>query len=454
MLSIPYVKIDNCITCTWITPDRQFALVVSRDEILKISLRQKDSVVVLQLRSAVVSAWLNNEDTSLVLLTRLDISVIDTNRWTVRKELKLPEEHVQTLQAAGDDKVWIAAIPSVWSSRVRTKSTFLYVVGCPSMVLVMDINTGKVFTRRERDLSRGQYLSQFLSLVTDSVQVTPLSSVVSLVSSSLSCSFIKSSLRDLVISRTSIVILAANGDVWKVPRMAANKTKSLLMTDVTKLCLLGEDLTMMTTDGSVYCLDLSNHNNSRVPVTMKLKKNENISEALKSQVKTLSRVGALASQVDLRLEQIQLYQYLLSTAQHADKKIFSFESELSASQKLLHVRLGLSETNFRFSGSDWFMKVELCSRPRHEKKSVRLTLPKIFSSSTEKISTCTSVDMTGDSLQVRVYLIFHTEQDKTRAVHLPAIKVAERDFELSTERDHSEHEENFVRALGLSKGLK
>ena len=86
--NIPQIKVDNCISFAWLAPSRKHIFVVSGAEILKISFDSNQSVrVLLKLESPVISACYNNEDDSLVLLTRKKISVIDTNRWISRKEL-------------------------------------------------------------------------------------------------------------------------------------------------------------------------------------------------------------------------------------------------------------------------------------------------------------------------------------------------------------------------------
>merc|ERR1719219_1538139 len=170
----------------------------------------------MSLESPVISACYNNEDDSLVVLTRTKISVIDTNRWIIRQELSLSEEQVHLLQEVRADLVWITTIPSAWEPRVRTKSKFQYVVGSPSGILVIDISSGKAVSSPVRNVRRGQYLSQFLSSVTDNLSLTPLSSLVSLVSSSLSCSFIRSSIQEVVLHPAKILILTSEGEVWEV----------------------------------------------------------------------------------------------------------------------------------------------------------------------------------------------------------------------------------------------
>jgi len=461
MTIIPYIKTDNSISYAWISPDRKYIFIVSQDEILKINfIKPESKTSVLKFQSPVVSGWFNNEDRSLVLLTRKKICVIDIKRWTIRREVKLREEHVHLLQGVKDDHVWVTTIPSVWcsSSGARTKSPFLYIVGTPSVVLVIDIKTEKVVSKKERDLSRGQYLSQFLSCVTDSVHMTPLSSLVTLVSSSLSCSFIKSSLSDVVISRSQIVIQTVDGDVWAVSRKAAGKMKSLLMTKVSKLSLVGEVLTLITADGAVYCVDPDKDSDCGDSIIItrpsKLKNNGKLSDVLQRKVETLNRVGASATEVDGRLEQIQVYQYLEQCSQQNIENFFTFETEFNASVNLLRIKFGLRENNLKFSGKVWFMKIDLTSEVR---TSLRIKLPEMFTSSTENISTSLHLNNFNnkcDSFQVSAYLIFHAELAKigSRNIHMPAVKVAERIIPVNNCENQTNFngEDNFLTALGKS----
>ena len=454
MLQTPCFKVDNAILSTW-TTDRIFVFIVTQDEILKIHLTKLTRNVLLKLEWPAVSAWVNHEDRSLVLLTRSKVSVIDTNRWTIVKELDLPDQYAQLVQSLENDQLWITTIPSFWSSRVKTKSKFLHVVGTPRLVITVDIETGKTFSSQERDLNRGQYLSQFFREVSDSVHMTPLSSLVTLVTRSLSCSFIKSSIHDVAISSSLVVILTVNGDVWRVPRRAASKTKTLVTTNVSSLSLRGEDLTVLKLDGAVFWMNLSSDNNDSGVSLLRTKKTGDISDLLFSQVETLRRLGSVASEVDLRLEQIQLYQFLQQNSLQQLQNFFTFDTELTGSQNLLHVRFGLKETNFKISGKSWFMRLELSSGAREQKRSLKLNLPEIFSSRSDPISTSTSVTVLDGSLEVRVSLVFQPSLDRiaTRSLHLPSVLVAESEIEVrkcETDQTDFDHENNFLAALKLN----
>ena len=458
--NIPQIKVDNSISFAWVSSSRKHIFVVSGAEILKISFDQNQSVrVLLNLESPVISACYNNEDNNLVLLTKTKISVIDTNRWIIRKELSLSEEQAHVLQEVRVDLVWITTIPSAWEPRVRTKSKFQYVVGTPTVIMLIDISSGKAVSSQERNVTRGQYLSQFLSSVTDSLSLTPLPSLVSLVSTSLSCSFIRSSIQDVANHRAKILILTADGDVWQV-RRTADTMKSLVLTEVVNVCQVGHDVTLLTKDGAVYCLDLGSNSDdsSLIAKTVRLKSSGKVSDVLQRQVETLNRVGAAAAEVERRLEQIQLYQQLSQRSLANIGEVFRFQPEFRAGQNLLWITFGVNEKGLNICGKHWFLKIEVTGGASDQKTSVRVTLPERLTSETEVISASLNLHkiINTGSLQVGGFLIFSPEHSRPRAraskCHLPSVKVAETSLEVESRRsDINEDEENFLLALGLSK---
>ena len=467
--NFPQIKVDNSINFAWVSPTRKHIFVLSGAEILKISLDKSQSVsVLLTLESPAISAIYNNEDDSLVLLARTKISVIDTNRWIIRKELDLSEEQVHLLQDVREDLLWITTIPSVWEPRVRTKSKFQYVVGTPGLILVIDLSSGKVVSSQERDVTRGQYLSQFLSSVTDSLSLTPLSSLVSLVSSSLSCSFIRSSIRDIVIHKTKLLILTADGDLWQVSRKTSGAMKTLELTEVVTVCQVGHEVTLLTRDGAVYCLDLNTNKDSVIGKSVGLKTTGNMSDVLQRQVQTLSRVGAAASEVQGRLEQIKLYQQLSQRSLETLGEIFRFQPEFNASLNLLQVTFGVKEKSLHLSGEHWFLKIDVTGGATEQRTSLRVTFPELVTSATENISASLNLSkmrMRTGALQVSGYLVFNPECPGTAGggrCHLPAVKVAETSIEVENSTSGQgekglmntsieEDEENFLLSLGLSK---
>ena len=458
--TIPQIKVDNCISFAWLSPSRKHIFVVSGAEILKISFDRNQSVrVLLKLESPVISACYNNEDDSLVLLTNTRISVIDTNRWTIRKERDLSEEHVDLLQDISGDLVWMTTIPSVWEPRVRTKSKFQYVVGTPSLILLIDLASGKVVSSQERNVTRGQYLSQFLSSVTDSLSLSPLPSLVSLVSSSMSCSFIRSSIQDIVIHQSRLLILTADGDVWQVTRKPADTMKTLVVKEVVKICQVGHEVTLLTRDGAVYCLDLNTNKDSLIGKSVGLKTTGNVSEVLQRHVIMLNRVGAAATEVEGRLKQIQLYQQLTQRSKGNIGDIFRFQPEFNARLNLLQVTFGVKEESVNLTGKDWFLKIDVTSGASGQRTSLRVALPGLVTSATENISASLNLNKmnirTG-SLQVSGHLLFNPERSGTVGVskcHLTAVKVAETSIEVESSRSGlvDEDEENFLLSLGLSK---
>ena len=179
---------ESEILLTWLSEDGDRVSFVNSEGVWRFkssgdNLRGKEDLY--QFKSPVVSAWMDPTSGYLFAASPETITIVKTRDWTLKYEHKL------TGIEDGPNEMWLCSVPGTWlleytSNVTIARSLIVYVI--KKKLIVLDVKTRKTWSRvLSSHQSRGQFLSQFISLFIPDVHVTSLVGALSLLTRSLTC---------------------------------------------------------------------------------------------------------------------------------------------------------------------------------------------------------------------------------------------------------------------------
>eukprot|EP00090_Calanus_glacialis_P040044 TRINITY_DN69774_c0_g1_i1.p1 TRINITY_DN69774_c0_g1~~TRINITY_DN69774_c0_g1_i1.p1 ORF type:complete len:279 (+),score=115.10 TRINITY_DN69774_c0_g1_i1:33-869(+) len=209
-----------------------------------------------------VASYLAGDMTSLVVvqdnqvLDRLEVVTVSTEDWSVKEVYNCPHP-----ERGGGHSIWVCSLPSHWVSPgqlLHTTAAQLYVVTAGKIAVITD---GKTSCHKQLDChTRGQFLTQFISQAVTHLHISSLTSLASVLhkedSGEISCRFLFSSVKDMVVGKDMLAILTKEGVVWKMDTQSGQFMSKPLLCCVELVTLVGEVLTAVTRDSMVYTVNM------------------------------------------------------------------------------------------------------------------------------------------------------------------------------------------------------
>ena len=203
--------ISECeILLSWLSKDCDCVSFVDGDGVWRSELigdRLGGKEKLYQFKSPVVSAWM--EPTSgYIFAASLDtISIVNSRDWRLMYEHNVTDSRDKVSLS----ELWLCSIPGTWLSQYTNNVTLtrpLIVIVIEKKLIVLDVKTKKTWCRvLPSHQTRGQFLSQFISVCIPSVQVSTLAGATSLLTRSLSCKFLQSEIRDVQFAKDNVIVL-------------------------------------------------------------------------------------------------------------------------------------------------------------------------------------------------------------------------------------------------------
>ena len=359
-MKIEDYEIDDQILLSWVAPDNVL-YVVKSGGVTKCSgggggeSAVWEDVATFPGTSPALSAWLDSASGRVsVLFSGGRVAVLGPGDWTTLAECQL--------RGLGGGS-WVCAVPGPWLRHLtgRLVPAQLHVVAADSELMVVEVASGRQWARRRAAVSRGQFLAQFLSQSLPSVQLSSLCSTVSLLSPSLKCSFLQSSIRDIQTSGDQALVLTSCGDVWRICNKDLQLSQTRLLANAVGICLLGHVLTVVTRDGAVYTFgdgegggDLQHGDDKQ-----QQRVDGDVTKNIKLQAACLDTLANNSAKVDSKLGQVQAYQYFSSCSPETLGRVWVFSARVDSARAAIVCQLRLNSVNTRLEGRYWSLAVEV-----------------------------------------------------------------------------------------------
>lgn len=408
---------ENEILLTWLSEDGDSVSVVDSDGVWRSrksgdKLGEKEELY--QFKSPAVSAWIDPAPGYLFIASPETITIVNTRDWRLKYEHKLTDPRDKD----ASNEMWLCSVPGPWLHGYTNNATItrpLIVFVIEKKLTVIDVKTKRTWTRvLYSHQSRGQFLSQFICLSIPDVHVTSLAGSVSLLTRSLTCNFLQSEIRDVQFAKDIVIVMTSEGRVWRLQRHNLDLSQKCVISNARNISVSGRYLSVLTFDGALYKFVLHEDEgdnpigrNSRLEGFNELAKN-NISKRIQEQATSLEKLSDGTISVDMKIRQLQNYQYLYRCSKGGITKLFTFSTEADPLHGSVVCQLKLNTLKVTLDGKFWCLKLEMFN----EREEVILTktscFPKMFSHSHDPIKV--SIFPCGDHFprSVKCYLIFKT----------------------------------------------
>lgn len=324
------------ILLTWLSEDGDSVSFVDSDGVWRSrkngdKLGEKEELY--QFKAPAVSAWIDPAPGYLFIASPESITIVSTRDWRLKYEHELADSRDKD----GSKEIWLCSVPGPWLHGYTNNATItrpLIVFVIEKKLTVMDVKTRRTWTRvLSSHQSRGQFLSQFISLSIPDVHVTSLAGSVSLLTRSLTCSFLQSEIRDVQFAKDMVIVLTSEGRVWRLQRHNLDLSQKCLISNARTISVSGRYLSVLTFDGGLYKFVLHEDeddnpigSNSRLEGLNELAKN-NISIRIQEQAASLEKLSDGTISVDMKIRQLQNYQYLYRSSKGDITKLLTFSTE-------------------------------------------------------------------------------------------------------------------------------
>ena len=440
------LKIDFDELMIWRSTISDKMFIVKKDGIVQAKLNSNNAgngtlKEVFKFNDPIVSAWFDSSDTSLAVLSQSQLTLIDATNWIVKNTFEL-EKSLTGILSHGDhvvnDDAWVCGVVGYWLQDHTGNNGVLHrlqhVVSVKNVIIVVDMMRLKYWTKIQSPQSRGQFLSQFISKMLPSVRVSSLSSTISLLPQSLKCQFLHSALKDLQFNQDAVVLLTSSGDVWKISRDDQELIQTCLLKHSSSICLNQHLLTVVTQDGAVYKFNLKNKEvlqNNPSPFTADT--GFDVGQSIKKQAEHLEKLGNNSYELESKLKQLQLYQYLHKSTEENISKLMSFSSTVDGVRNIIQCQLKILSANIQLQGKFWNLKVELFSKSGKCIQSSTVSLADLFTSYSEPAVLNLFLDSKTFPKKVTGYLSFKSNLIKSSNSNvklLPLIPVGCQEIEI------------------------
>ena len=316
------------------------------------------------------------------VLDRLLAVIVSTEDWSVKEVYNCPYP-----QSDGVHNVWVCSLPSHWVSPgqlLHTTAAQLYVVTTGKTAVITD---GKTSCHKQLDChTRGQFLTQFISQAVPHLHISSLTSLASVLlkedSGEISCRFLFSSVKDMVVGKDMLAILTKEGEVWKMDSQSGQFMSKPLLSCVKLVTLVGEVLTAVTMDSVVYTVNMGQEEQvvGRRRRGLKVRNKGDILERIVEESKTIGTLGQATAEKQEHLQQLRIFQQLLL----ADSaKLFLTELCVAAvnmfsNQKSLQLKFK-NVSDFKLLGKFWSLKLDISLLSEKCTQSKTVPLPPSFS---------------------------------------------------------------------------
>ena len=405
------------ILLTWLSEDGDSVSFVNSEGVWRSkssgdNLRGKEDLY--QFKSAVVSAWMDPTSGYLFAASPETITVVRTRDWTLKYEHKLTKSRVKV----SPNEMWLCSVPGSWLLEYTSNVTIgrsLIVFVIKKKLIVLDVKTRKTWTRvLSSHQSRGQFLSQFISLCIPDVHVTSLVGAVSLLTRSLTCKFLQSEIKDVLFSKDIVIVMTQDGKVWRLQRRNLDLSQKCLISNARNISVSGNYLSVLTYDGALYKFVLHEDeddtfkSDSRQKEINEFSQSVNISKRIKEEAASLEKLSIDTSSVDMKIRQLQNYQYLHRCSGGSITKLLTFSSEADPRHGSVLCKLKLNTLKVSLEGKFWCLKVEMFNEKEELLQTKTSCLPKIFTFSHDPIML--NIFPCGDQPPriIKCYLIFKT----------------------------------------------
>ena len=357
-MKIEDYEIDDQILLSWVAP-HNVLYVVKSGGVTKCSGGGEsavwEDVATFPGTSRALSAWLDSATGRVsVLFSGGGVAVLGPGDWTTLAECQL--------RGLGDGGgSWVCAVPGPWLRHLtgRLVPAQLHVVATGSELMVVEVASGRQWARRRAAVSRGQFLAQFLGQSVPSVQLSSLCSTVSLLSPSLKCSFLQSSIRDIQTSGDQAIVLTSCGDVWRICNKDLQLSQTRLLANAAGICLLGHVLTVVTRDGAVYTFGDGDGDLQLGDDKQQQRVDGDVTKNIKLQAARLDTLANNSAKVDSKLGQVQAYQYFSSCSPETLGRVWVFSARVDAARAVIVCQLQLRSVNTSLEGRYWSLAVEV-----------------------------------------------------------------------------------------------
>ena len=407
---------ESEILLTWLSEDGDRVSFVNSEGVWRFkssgdNLWGKEDLY--QFKSPVVSAWMDPTSGYLFAASPETITIVKTRDWTLKYEHKL------TGIEDGPNEMWLCSVPGTWlleytSNVTIARSLIVYVI--KKKLIVLDVKTRKTWSRvLSSHQSRGQFLSQFISLFIPDVHVTSLVGALSLLTRSLTCKFLQSEIKDVLFSKDIVIVMTQDGKVWRLQRRNLDLSQKCLISNARNISVSGNDLSVLTFDGALYKFvlhededDTPFESDSRQEELNEFAKNVNISKRIKEEAASLEKLSIDTSSVDMKIRQLQNYQYLYRCSRGSITKLLTFFTEADPRHGGVLCQLKLNTLKVSLEGKFWCLKVEMFNEKEELLQTKTFCLPKVFTFSHDPIMI--NIFPCGDQTPsiIKCYLIFKT----------------------------------------------
>jgi len=415
-------KVDKDVICTFM--GKEEVIIVTRSNITAFNQlksrgpdRQLKSMgsdkpsIKFQFKETIVSAWINDKDKVLSVLSTKSLTLISMCDWSLISEHMF---HDLNSMSPSEEPRWVCSVPGPWLSDHTDDMVTdgnLEVMALNNCLKLFNVKQNQVSTIKcQRNETRGQFLSQFMMHFGLDAKVTSLSNVVSLLSTSLKCQYLNSSISDLQWSKTMVIILTTEGQVWRISRDGVQIKQVCLIQNASSICLHENQLFVHLQDGAVYKFDETNNEEfsaifNKVPGRGSKDANE--------QTKELQKLGEASSKLKEKVKQLQTYQFLLKCTEL--ENIFVTTCDVDNRNGALMCQFKILSPKVELRGNFWSLKLETLSTSNQKVTSTSVSLPDALSSFTEPVIVHLKVpnEDPPSNLNVRFYLNFKSELVQT-----------------------------------------
>ena len=427
MLSLSTRQLDltvsSPIQLTWVTETSLFIVttvgvfsiplptkrtVVDDDmDIMEVSQSQPD--ILTKFNHPVVTSFIGGDMSCLVVLQAkhegMKVVTISTVTWLPMKEYRCPDIKIK------EADLWVCLLPFQYLPPGYVGEGC--VVGGGDIVVILD--GGDNHKIHHQCQTRGQFLTQFIPPVNTSI--SSLASIASILhhqsTGELSSRLLFSSVKDLVMREDMLAILTNAGDVWKMDSKTGRMKTNPLLTCVSRICLVGNILTAVTTDSAVYMMNMMEEEEDVRGRGGELcvRRRGDILENIVEESQKLESVGRDLTIMKQRLEQLQIFQQLLiaDPSNYFSAVVTVTTPNSFSHEKCVKVTLK-SLSNYKLMGKYWSLKLDLYLV--HEKSTQSKTVPLPSSFSGQDTMSCLlplSNNSTDLPLSVRSHLVFKDE---------------------------------------------
>ena len=408
---------ESEILLTWLSEDSDCVNFVNSDGVWRTK-RSEDKMRIkqhYQFNTPVMSAWIESTSGYLYAASSESISIVNIRDWRLKHEHKMTEPHEK---ATKSDEFWLCSVPGSWLQEYTNNVPIngsLIILLIEKKLKVIDIKTGKTWWRvLASHQTRGNFLSQFISLCLPNVHLTSLASAVSLVTRRLTCVFLPSEISDVQFSQDTVIVLTSDGGVWRLARDNLNLSQKSLISNGRGICVLGRVLSVLTRDGSVYKFDALEKGAS-IGIDKKedgfyeSSKILNTSKNINEHAASLNRLSESTSGLDIKLRQLQNYQYLNRCSKGDITKLLTFSAEADPEHRCVMCKFKVNTMKVSLDGKFWCLKIDMFNEMEENILTATTCFKRVLSFSHEPIRVNILAPNTEQIPQsVRCQLIFKT----------------------------------------------